>query len=204
MTKLYLLFVTSTLIFSCGSSDVATNQINEEDTINYIQKEINLKELEEEIETKEEKSSALTTFKGNWFDIIYPSTFSSSPSTPIIEVDDYEFVETDEAYFLSADGEVEFFVYSPQWGGNPLIYLDMADNEEIDSEKTTVDEINPNIIVKWVTFKDKNGKYLRSYFSKQTESTHLVFGIKYANQTVYDLYKTDYAAFKKSLIQYAD
>jgi len=113
-------------------------------------------------------------------------------------------VDTDEAYFLSADGQVEFFVYSPQWGGNPISYLDVADNEEIDSEKTAIDEIDPNIVINWVTFKDKDGQYLRSYYSKQTESTHKVFGIKYSDQASYNLHKDEYDAFKKSLIQYAD
>ena len=108
----------------------------------------------------------MKTYKGNWFDISYPYNFISSPSSPIIDRETYKFVDTDEAYFLSADGTVEFFVCSPQWGGNPINYLELADNEEIDSKKTTMDEIDPEILMNWVTYKDKDGNYLRSHYSK--------------------------------------
>lgn len=197
---LYLLSLT--LIVSCNSSTDSSQEVNtEDDTINYIQKEIDLNETDE-LEEKEEVE--LSVFKGNWFDISYPSNFNSRPTQPLVEAEDYSFIETDEAFFLSPDEQVEFFVYSPQWGGNPLNYLELAENEEPESEKTTVDEIDPSIISKWVTYKDKNDQYFRSYYSKETESTHLVFGIKYSDQASYDFYKEDYTAFKKSLIQYAD
>ncbi|MDG1657730.1 MAG: hypothetical protein P8H56_04025 [Crocinitomicaceae bacterium] len=51
---------------------------------------------------------------------------------------------------------------------------------------------------------DKNIKYTRSIYSKKTETTHLIFSIKYKDQETYDEYKDQYSAFKKSLEQYAD
>ena len=152
---------------ACNSAETSSHEANEEDdTLNYIQKEIDLNNLDEESEVQEGSIEELKTYKGNWFDISYPYNFISSPSSPIIDRETYKFVDTDEAYFLSADGTVEFFVCSPQWGGNPINYLELADNEEIGSKKTTMDEIDPEILMNWVTYKDKDGNYLRSHYSK--------------------------------------
>lgn len=202
--KSHLILSFTSLLIACSApTPIEHDPSLEDDTINYIQKEINLNG--EEFEEKEDDVlTELAVYKDSWFEIQYPINFTAYPNEPIDKFENYEFVKTDEAHFLSANGSVEFFVYSPQWGGNPLSYLIKADNEEIENEKTTVDDIDSDIVLKWVTIKNKEGKYTRSYYSKQTESTHLVFGIKYKDQTSYDLFKEDYKAFKKSLIQYAD
>lgn len=160
--------------------------------------------LEPEIDAEQDYNSPMDTFNGQWFSIAYPEDFIPHPDLPLDTFDDYEYVVTDEAVFAAPNGDVEFFVFSPQWGGNPESYWDALPNEEIESEKTTVDEIDPNRVYRWVTFKDKKGIYQRSYYSKRTESTHLVFGIKYKDQATYDAFKPAYDAFKNSLQQYAD
>ena len=162
---------------------------------------------ENELQTEaitNELTSEIKQFKGNWFDIEYPANFMATPSKPIISEEEITYVETDEAYFESPDGEVEFFVYSPQWGGEPTHYFEVKPNEKISDNEEAIDEIIPTTIIKWVTIEDENGAYTRSYYHKKTESTDLVFGIKYKNQAIYDLYYEQYKAFKKSLVQYAD
>jgi len=106
---------TFTLIYSCSSPDT-TNSVNEvADTINYVEKEIRLKEekIEEEVEVglEEEAVTELAIYKGSWFEIQYPINFIAYPNEQIDKFEDYTFVKTDEAHFLSPDRSVEFFVY---------------------------------------------------------------------------------------------
>ncbi len=77
-------------------------------------------------------------------------------------------------------------------------------NEIVGGVKDAVDEIDSTRTYRWVNFEDKDEKYTRSIYSKKTETTHLIFSIKYKDQETYDEYKDQYSAFKKSLEQYAD
>lgn len=157
-------------------------------------------------EAMSEPSSKTIVFNGSWFSVSYPDNFKASPLSPKQKMDNYAYVETDEATFVSPDGTVEFFVYSPQWSGDPKSYLEPMKNERIESDKTEAgksdDAYSPTH--HWVTFVDKEGKYTRSFHSRKSEVTHLVFGIKYASVKHYERYKAAYTAFKKSLMQYAD
>ncbi|MFA7314383.1 MAG: hypothetical protein WC025_00425 [Candidatus Magasanikbacteria bacterium] len=146
----------------------------------------------------------VTLYKGLWFDIQYPQNFNATPTT-----------QTDEAYFLSPEGNVEFFVYSPLWSGTPKNYLTMASNEELVSEKIEETKASQqprqygDKITRWVTIKAKDGSYYRSFVSiKEQVDTgselHHVFGIKYKDNTSYQKYRDDYITFKESLHQYSD
>jgi hypothetical protein len=142
-------------------------------------------------EVNQPNTSESLTYTGTWFDVKYPAGFDVSGTE-----------NADEAKFTSPDKKVEFFVYSPQWGGNPAEYLNLGVNEELVSEKTDQNTYS-------ATIKDKSGSYTRSYLSiknpEGTDSeTHKVFGIKYTDQAAYDKYKEAYTAFKNSLVQYAD
>ncbi|PIY93563.1 MAG: hypothetical protein COY69_01025 [Candidatus Magasanikbacteria bacterium CG_4_10_14_0_8_um_filter_32_14] len=146
----------------------------------------------------------ITLYKGLWFDIEYPQNFSAKPT-----------IKTDEAYFLSPDGTVEFFVYSPLWAGNPENYLTIAPTEELVDEKIeeTKEAEQPgqygDKITRFVTVKAKDGSYYRSFVSiKEQINTgseiHHVFGIKYQDNTAYEKYRDSYITFKESLNQYSD
>ncbi|MFT5859826.1 MAG: hypothetical protein ACI865_001932 [Flavobacteriaceae bacterium] len=206
MNKLTYLLIPSLIVLGACSSDVDTANSDDKQPKHGIDStEIRPRGDDTVMSSKtEDFENPVDTFNGEWFKINYPFGFTVNPSEPTDVYDDYTFVSTDEASFASPDETVSFFVYSPQWGGDPKNYLYPAPNEKIESDKTTVDEIDPNNIYRWVTFADKDGNYMRSAYSKSTESTHLVFGIKYSDQEIYDLYKESYAAFKKSLVQYAD
>ncbi len=146
---------------------------------------------------------------GNWFEISYPADFSSNPSGPIEVWEGIEYIETDEATFVSENGEVEFFVFSPQWSGEPKDYLIAKENEEILDEK--IEEKSSESYSKTkleIIFKDKADAYTRKAESTREflgdSELHLVFGIKYKNTEVYDKYQKAYEDFKTSLIQFAD
>ena len=129
----------------------------------------------------------MATFSGSWFQVEYPNDFIASPTSPIDVFGDYEFVETDEARFTSPDGTVEFFVFSPQWSGDPIDYLVEQENEKtVDQSEEKANSDDPFAVSHhWVTYEDKEGKYTRSYHSLMTESTHHVFGVKYTNRKMY-------------------
>jgi len=165
--------------------------------------------------TSEPTQVGTTLYRGTWFDIEYPQNFTARPTTPTNVYNNISHVSTDEAYFNSPEGTVEFFVYSPLWSGKPETYLTIAPTEEVISEKT--EEVKESErpgqfgdrIVRWVTIKAKDGSYYRSFVSiKEQVGTgsdlHYVFGIKYQDNASYEKYREAYVAFKESLQQYAD
>lgn len=153
-------------------------------------------------------------YTGSWFDVKYPQTFSAAPNVPTTTYNGQTFVQTDEATFTSPDGSVEFFVYSPQWSGNPKTYLTVLPSEELVDEhvqETPETSSSESARTRWVTIKAKDGSYYRSFVSiqkrlltKDQGELHHVFGIKYRDPAAYETYKAAYASFKQSLRQYAD
>lgn len=169
----------------------------------------------EAVVDEEPPQIGVTLFRGSWFDIKYPQDFTAIPAAPTTVHDGKTYVQTDEAYFTSPDGAVEFFVYSPLWAGDPKTYLTITPTEELVSEKT--DEVKEDErpgqfgdrIVHWVTVKAKDGSYYRSSVSIREQvgsgsELHHVFGIKYQDSASYEKYKEQYVAFKESLHQYSD
>lgn len=167
-------------------------------------------EKTESIAAKEASSASVSLYRGTWFDVEYPSNFTAHPIRPKEKFDTVDYVATDEAYFLSPDQSVEFFVYSPLWSGNPKQYLDTAKNEVVVSEKINeVTGIIGDSVTRYVTVRAEDFSYYRSFVSikEQVNSgsdIHHVFGIKYRDDAAYEQYKEQYIAFKKSLTQYAD
>jgi hypothetical protein len=135
-------------------------------------------------------------FEGAWFTIKYPSNFTAVGSLRSTSADGYE-----SAFFKSPDGLVEFYIFSPQWGGN---YDDISvkPNEKILSKN--ISKYSDNTITYW-TISDKNATYLRSYQETSLdETTNWVIGIKYKNQSAFNKYKQAYLDFKKSLVKFED
>ena len=190
LKQLFKIGVISVLFVSCGSVEVNESAQVENVTVEGDSTEIELTddvvgEIEEPIEEATEGGKvSFKKYNGSWFSIEYPSNFIASPLEPIQTWDEYEHVETEEAFFTSPDGTMVFYVYSPQWGGETS-YTERKENEELVSEDASNGDEKELI---WVTYKDKEGSYVRSVYSQKTESTHL------------ELYKH----FKSSLMQFAD
>jgi hypothetical protein len=139
------------------------------------------------------------SFAGAWFRIDYPADFSVRPSL----VSPANASEHDSAFFRSADGMVEFYVYSPQWGGDPAdVALDPV-REVLAAEKVVAKGAKRTT---WRTFTARDRSYTRSLVDTEDdgENTRLVFGIKYRDQRAYDTHKAAYLRFKGSLEQYGD
>ncbi|MFM2337503.1 MAG: hypothetical protein RL115_696 [Bacteroidota bacterium] len=147
--------------------------------------------------------SQTKTYNGAWFDIKYPSTFTARSGEKSATLS----TEFESAFFLSPDKQVEFYVYSPQWNGEPSdIDVTKTEKKAATSTKKRVEITGDEIEENWWTITANDKSYVRSYYQyiNNTLNTTKIFGIKYKNQKALDKYKKQYADFKKSLIQYAD
>jgi len=139
--------------------------------------------------------------QGAWFSINYPPGFKARPGMKsATRIPGY-----DSAFFTAPDKTVEFYVYSPQWSGQPKDIEMNPKSEVYVSQKT---ENKGGQKVRWVTIKAKNGEYYRSFVDTVDTSSgselRKTFGIKYRDQKSYNRYRSDYLKFKKSLGQLAD
>ena len=138
------------------------------------------------------------TYKGAWFEIKYPATFQVRPSQRTSSAQGY-----DSAFFTAADGSVEFYVFSPQWNGDPS---DVAINSSSEILVSQSSEKKGSTTVRRATIKARDNSYSRSFEDTEdsTTNTRKVFGIKYGNQDAYSRYRQTYLTFKQSLTQFAD
>lgn len=138
------------------------------------------------------------TYKGAWFQIKHPSNFTVRPSQRSGSAGGF-----DSAFFTAPGGEVEFYVFSPQWNGEPSdIALDSR--YEVSVSQTT--QRSGNKIIRRATIKAKDGSYTRSFedIEDTATNTRRVFGIEYVSQAAYNRYRQTYLTFKASLTQFAD
>ena len=139
------------------------------------------------------------TYKGAWFDIEYPENFKAENSLKSSTNTE----GFDSAIFTSPDGKVQFYVFSPQWSGEPTdISLDKNNEEQIDFSEEKKGDIT---IKRWL-IEANNGSYHRAYEETidKLSNTNKVFGIIYSPDHYKDEYREEYLHFKKSLKQYAD
>ena len=214
------IIILSIIMIGCNAPSSNDNKEKERlnNEIELLKKEIELlknnssnKKIDESSDYKKEEAKGggssegavdKTVYYGFYFSVNIPPNFTVSKSGG------------NEVYLISQDETIEFFVFSPLWSGNPETYLKMAPTEELEYEKTTEvkEGERPNQygddITRWVTFKAKDGSYVRSFVSIKRQvgrsDTHHVFGIKYKDKASYEKYKETYLAFKKSLEQFAD
>jgi len=143
-------------------------------------------------------TGGLEAFEGAWFEVDYPAGFEARPS---LESDSAE--GPDSAFFASPDGTVEFYVFSPQWGGEPTdIALD-PETETLAAERVLRE--GP-ITKRWYTIAAKDGAYQRSYLTVSDDRgpSSWTIGRRYASAADLRRYDPEYLAFRESLRQYAD
>lgn len=138
------------------------------------------------------------TYRGAWFTISYPLEFIVHPSmkSSTAGVKGY-----DSAFFASPDHKIEFYIYSPQWSGEPTDVALKPNFEKLISTKTVKAKDKTTT---WTAISAKNGSYTRSLLDIKDSSIRKVFGIKYTDPKTLAKYKKYYQKFKESLVQYAD
>ena len=137
-------------------------------------------------------------YKGAWFEIKYPATFRVRPSQRSSSAQSY-----DSVFFTAPDESVEFYVFSPQWNGQPND-IELNARYEVQVSQTT--ERKGSLSVRRMAIKARDNSYTRSFEDTEDSATNTrkVFGIKYRNQDAYSRYRQVYLTFKKSLTQFAD
>jgi len=155
-------------------------------------------------------SSTFVQYKGAWFDVLYPDNFIIHEREKAYDTAS----NFDGVAFASPDGAMEFYVYSPQWGGISK-YETVLETEKVSSSKTVEQEqifsesrlvLQHEKKIEWVTIDALNGEYARSYVvtTEENNTVRYLFGIKYATLEDLEAARIAYEAFKASLIQYAD
>jgi hypothetical protein len=152
----------------------------------------------EEQEPTPASETSWKTFQGAWFTIKYPADFAAKPQEKSPTGKGY-----DGALFVSPDGQVEFYVNSPQWEGGGVGWIDATPGEDIVDTRTQKDGSKETTKV---TLAGPGRKYLRMYedTTDRTEKTRLVFGFRYPDNATRDAYRERYLKFKASLEQFAD
>lgn len=138
------------------------------------------------------------TYTGAWFEVKYPSNFTARPSQRSSSASGF-----DSAFFTAPGGSVEFYVFSPQWNGEPG---DIALDSRFEVSVSQTTQRSGSKIVRRATIRARDGSYTRSFedIEDTATNTRRVFGIKYANQAAYNRYRQTYLTFKQSLTQFAD
>ncbi len=138
-------------------------------------------------------------YEGAWFSVSYPPGWSVRPSLKSKTSDK----GYDSVFFQSPDKKAEFYVFSPQWNGDPT---DIKLKPQIEKQLSQKVQVKGTSTATLVTIRAKNKSYNRSYLDRQDSATNtrVVFGLKYTKSTTYAKYKNLYAKFKASLVQLGD
>jgi hypothetical protein len=149
-------------------------------------------------EAQDSSRSSDGTFRGAWFRVWAPPSFAVVPSLKSTTAQE----GFDSVFFRSPDRQVEFYVFSPQWSGEP------TDIALATTEKQTAFETKASVakVVSWYSIEATDGSYIRTYQDTRSKdgSVRSVVGLKYSSKAAYDRYRADYARFKGSLTQFAD
>src|SRR5882672_797118 len=129
--------------------------------------------------TNNQGGNGWRAYRGAWFEIRYPANFRIRPSQKSSSPQSF-----DSVFFTAPDGSVEFYVFSPQWNGQPDdIELHARDEVKV-SENT---EQRGSLTIRRMTIKARDDSYTRSFEDTEDSATNTrkVFGIKYRNQDAY-------------------
>ncbi len=133
--------------------------------------QVDLPEITEPKSPLESENAATKKFEGAWFEIEYPSDYTVRPSLESESADGY-----DSAFFTSPDEQVEFYVFSPQWGGNPIdIYPMLGETKTIDREESEGEGKS----FTWYTITIDDNRYTRNYMEVREGEATWTIGLKY-------------------------
>lgn len=140
----------------------------------------------------------LELFEGAWFQVTHPADFTVRPSLESSSAEGY-----DSAFFDSPDGEVTFYVHSPQWGGEPS---DIAVDPETEVLQDSTSTTEGPVTTTRMTIRALDGSWERSYVTEADERgpSSWTIGWRYASEAARERYARAFEAFRESLIQFGD
>lgn len=150
------------------------------------------------VDSRSSQAPRWLVFHGAWFEITYPADFTPVPSLASSTTAGY-----DSAEFISPDGSVSFYVYAPQWGGEPTDIVLDTQRESLVSEKRA-EQMGRE--VHWLTICAKDREYCRTYQDTMEKqgAIRTTLGIKYRDEEARSQYRQEYLKFQHSLQQFAD
>ena len=142
---------------------------------------------------------AWETFSGAWFEIDYPLDFEARPSLATSDGSG----GFDSVFFHSPDGEVIFYVCSPQWSREASDFRPVRDAERLIS---TEQQVLTDGTLTVFTIAAEDGTYGRIYEEtvQHEGSVRWGTGIHYRDAKALDDYRGRYVRFKESLNQFSD
>lgn len=145
-------------------------------------------------------TKAWPAYEGAWFRVEYPPEFKvilRERSSTVSEPKKYDGVS-----FVSPDGQVEFYVFSPQWIGDSE-WVKLRRGERLTGR---LKDETPKRKAYYGTIRGPHGKYSRCYedLTDKGSNTRRVFGFKYLSRQAHEKHRAKYLMFKRSLVQYAD
>jgi len=146
-------------------------------------------------------ATRFASHKGKFFEVQYPANFK------VRVLDAAKAGDSNAATFASADGAMEFYVFSPQWAGEaPGIALDAAREIEVSRDTKPGRSSGVAGAFTWYTIAARDKSYTRRYqdFLATDGSVRWVMGMKYRSEADLGRYQAEYAKFKASLKQLAD
>ncbi|MEO0344024.1 MAG: hypothetical protein AAF198_11370 [Pseudomonadota bacterium] len=132
-------------------------------------------------------------FVGAAFTVEIPDGFSIRPSLPSTSQDG----KFDSVIFDRADGQVSFYIYSPEFSGWPQDIMMNPSEESILSE--TGDE-SGGYVHTWWTIQSLSGDHLRTYHSRShlNGGEVVIIGFERSANVPIDDFRDDYIRFKSS------
>jgi hypothetical protein len=145
------------------------------------------------------RSGGVRRYRTDWFSVEYPAACAVRPSLHSKSSGGY-----DSAFFDSRDGKVSFYVFAPQWDGEPADFAFDSSRESV--EDTRAKQIAEDVVEKTMTVCAKDHSYCRTWtdLANGQHGTRTVVGIKYRDVAAREKYRAAYERFKSSLVQYAD
>jgi hypothetical protein len=148
------------------------------------------------------------TYTEEWFNASYPEAFSLVPVQKSRSGDGFDSVS-----FVAPSKDIEFYVYTPQSGGEASVLEIDAAKERVTSRKMVVSDyrggggafIKDAVEDTWLGISANDGSYVRFVHQRNNvEGLHktIVFAVKCKDMAAYARYKKDYDSFRKSLVQY--
>jgi len=135
-------------------------------------------------------------YAGAFFEIQYPEGFTVGAQERSLSSPD----SFDGASFVSPDGQVEFYVFSPQWSGQSAWINPRAGEKVVEDRNETQGEET----IRHVTLEGPKGRRSYKLVRNQTDHTMHILGISYRNPEALERYAVDWERFRGTLRQFAD
>ena len=147
--------------------------------------------------SREPKQAEWSRYESDWFAVQHPEDFAARPSLESAD-GGYESV-----FFDAPDGSASFYVFSPQWGGQPLDIVVQPDREREVAADVIQTERGTRTVRTIASIEDESVRVVE----ENREGDGAVFWVtafEYRDESAQKRYADAYGRFKDSLEQFAD